>query len=116
MKKFRYFSVDEFKCSHTGENKIDEGFIEVLDVLRAVCGFPFQITSGFRSPTHPIEARKSKPGVHSEGIAADIAVTNGRQRAVIIENAIELGFNGIGVAKSFIHVDRRKGPLVVWTY
>ena len=116
MKKFRYFSRDEFKCSHTGENRIEDDFVDSLDALRYLCDFPFVITSGFRSPQHPIEARKTKPGVHSEGIAADIAVKNGHQRGIIIENAIKLGFNGIGVAKSFIHVDKREGPLVVWVY
>lgn len=116
MKSFRYFSRDEFKCSHTGQNRIEDSFIESLDALRYLCAFPFVITSGFRAETHPVEARKSKPGIHTEGIAADIAVKNGVQRGVIIENAIKLGFKGIGVAKGFIHVDKRDGPLTVWVY
>lgn len=113
---FKYFSVDEFACKHTGKNEIDPDFVSKLDVLREVCGFPFTITSGYRDVTHPAEARKSKGGVHTQGIAADIAVKNGLERAAIIKNAIELGFNGIGVARSFIHVDTREAPLVVWTY
>ena len=84
--------------------------------LREACAFPFTITSGYRDVTHPAEARKSKGGVHTTGIAADIAVSNGVERATIIRNAIELGFNGIGVAKGFIHVDTRSLPQVVWTY
>ena len=113
---FKYFSIDEFACKHTGKNKIDPDFVSKLDVLREVCGFPFTITSGYRDVTHPAEARKSKGGVHTQGIAADIAVSNGIERAAIIKNAIELGFNGIGVARGFIHVDTREAPLVVWTY
>lgn len=113
---FKYFSVDEFACKHTDKNEIDPDFVSKLDVLREVCGFPFTITSGYRDVTHPAEARKSKGGVHTQGIAADIAVKNGLERAAIIKNAIELGFNGIGVARSFIHVDTREAPLVVWTY
>jgi hypothetical protein len=27
-----------------------------------------------------------------------------------------LGFNGIGVAKTFVHVDTRPSTLVMWTY
>jgi hypothetical protein len=27
-----------------------------------------------------------------------------------------MGFNGIGVAKSFVHVDTRSSTLVMWTY
>lgn len=113
---FKYFTLEEFACKHTGENKINESFVRRLDELRAVCGFPFVVTSGYRDVTHPAEARKSKGGVHTQGIAADIAVSNGVERATIIRNAMELGFNGIGVAKGFIHVDIRDLPQVVWTY
>jgi hypothetical protein len=35
---------------------------------------------------------------------------------VIVKNAIELGFTGIGVASSFVHVDTREGDPVMWTY
>ena len=113
---FKYFTLEEFACKHTGKNNINESFVRRLDELRAACGFPFVITSGYRDPSHPAEARKSKGGVHTQGIAADIAVSNGVERATIIRNAIELGFNGIGVAKGFIHVDARDLPQVVWTY
>lgn len=113
---FKYFTLDEFACKHTGENEIVPAFVRRLDELRAACGFPFTITSGYRALSHPAEARKSKGGVHTTGIAADIAVSNGIERAAIIRNAIELGFNGIGVAKGFIHVDTRSLPQVVWTY
>ena len=41
---------------------------------------------------------------------------NGVERGRIVKHAIELGFTGIGVAKTFLHVDIRKGPLVVWQY
>ena len=112
----KYFDYDEFACKHTGTNLIDPSFVESLDELREVCGFPFIITSGYRSPAHPVEAKKSVPGYHSKGIAADISVGNGRERAIIVKNAIDLGFMGIGVAKGFIHVDTREGPLTLWDY
>ena len=112
----KYFDLDEFACQHTGQNLIDPNFVESLDDLREVCGFPFTITSGYRSPAHPIEAKKAKAGTHAQGIAADIAVSNGRERGIIVRNAIDLGFMGIGVAKGFVHVDTREGPLVMWSY
>lgn len=114
--KFKYFSFDEFACRATSENKIDEEFVHKLDELREACGFPFVITSGYRSRKHPIERRKDKPGMHTKGIAADIAVSGGAQRALLVEKAIELGFNGIGVAKGFVHVDTRGGTRVLWCY
>ena len=116
MSRFRYFDIGEFACQETGENGIKEELIHSLDMLREKCGFPFVITSGYRSVKHSIEAAKSKPGTHAQGIAADIKVSDGVQRLAIVTNAIELGFSGIGVAKTFVHVDIRSGTPVMWTY
>ena len=113
----KYFDISEFDCSFTGNNEMNEEFLEKLDELREACGFPFKITSGYRDPEgHPIEAKKQNPGTHARGIAADIQVINGVQKYKIIEEAIKLGFNGIGVAKTFIHVDLRQSYPVVWSY
>ena len=79
----------------------------MLDELRERCGFPFTITSGYRDPKHSLEAKKEKPGTHSQGIAADIYTVSGAERHIILANAFEMGFGGIGVAKTFIHVDIR---------
>lgn len=114
--KLKYFQLSDFDCQETGENNMSEEFLLKLDELREVCGFPFIITSGYRSPNHSIEARKSSPGTHAEGIAADILVRGGNQRYTIVQKAMELGFTGIGVAKTFIHVDIRKTTPVVWAY
>lgn len=113
---YKYFQIDDFDCQETGENEIDPEFVMKLDELREACGFPFVITSGYRSPKHSIEAKKAKPGTHAQGIAADIRTTSGQQRHKIIKAAMIMGFNGIGVAKSFVHVDTRDSSPVVWSY
>ena len=113
---YKYFSIEEFNCQETGENEMVEEFIHKLDELREACGFPFKITSGYRSPNHSIEKRKSKPGTHARGIACDIYVSGGSQRHTIIKEAMRLGFTGIGVAKTFIHVDIRETTPVAWQY
>ena len=112
----RYFKLSDFDCQETGNNEMSEEFLEKLDDLRHVCGFPFIITSGYRDPSHSIEARKAKAGTHARGIASDIRINNGNEAYDIIKNAQSMGFNGIGVAKSFIHVDIRKGMPVIWCY
>jgi zinc D-Ala-D-Ala carboxypeptidase len=112
----RYFKIEEFDCSATGRNAMNPAFLERIDELRHRCNFPFLITSGYRAETHPIEAEKPKPGTHSKGIAADIAVSNGADRYKLLTTALQMGFTGIGVAKTFIHVDDRKSAPVVWTY
>jgi len=113
---YKYFKEEEFVCQETGENQISPVFVQRLDELRESCDFPFTITSGYRSPKHSIEAAKEIPGTHAEGIAADIRVVDGVQRRKIIDHALSLGFGGIGVAKTFIHVDIRDTTPVIWTY
>ena len=120
MAEFKYFKIKDFDCQETGENKMNVDFIHRLDELREACGFPFIITSGYRSPSHSIEARKEKPGTHAQGYAADIKADGGNQRYEIIKQAFALGFSGVGVARTFIHVDDRaihdgKTP-VAWCY
>jgi len=112
----KYFTVDEFNCQHTGENQMDPEFMEKIDKLRDYCGFPFVITSGYRSPDHPLEAVKEIPGTHAQGIAADIKITNSAHRYSIIKGALEHGFTGLGVAGDFIHLDTRGSVPVIWTY
>jgi zinc D-Ala-D-Ala carboxypeptidase len=113
----KYFTLDEFNCQVTGENKMEPEFLQKLDRLRAGCGFPFVITSGYRHPIeHPIEAAKDVPGTHAQGIAVDIQITNSAQRIVLVQQALEKGFTGIGIAKTFVHVDTRGTTPVMWVY
>ena len=111
-----HFNVEEFNCTHSNANLMDEAFLHKLDELREKCGFPFKITSGYRDVTHPAEARKEKGGTHTQGIAADIAVSNGVDRMKIVKEALAMGFGGIGVARTFVHVDMRATTPVMWTY
>jgi uncharacterized protein YcbK (DUF882 family) len=117
MKEFKYFKLDEFKCSHTGENKIQKSFVHQLDHLRAACGFSFVVTSGYRDASHPVERIKKSPGTgrHCQGIAADIAVSDGLQRAQICKHALALGFS-VGPSKTFVHVDARDSLQVLFVY
>ena len=115
-----YFTREEFACQYTGENEISDRLLLNLDLLRRKCGFPFVITSGYRDPSHPIEARKEKVGTHAQGIAADIKVNDGTQRYKLVNEAIKMGFTGIGIAGEFVHVDIRdldgnESP-VMWCY
>ena len=115
---FKYFRLEEFACTHTNKNEMDHEFIRNLDTLRGICGFPFIITSAYRDATHPVEARKKEPGTgtHCQGIAADIKVSNGFERMNLVHEALKMSFGGIGVSKSFIHIDDRKTTPVMWTY
>lgn len=114
----RHFDISEFDCHHTGRNEMQPEFLLMIDELRARCGFPFVITSGYRDPSHPVEAAKKRPGTgtHANGIAADIKVSNGHQAYIIMKHAFELGFGGIAYGNGFVHVDSRDGIEVTWRY
>ena len=113
----KYFDISEFDCKETGENNMSLVFLSKLDNLRERCGFPFVITSGYRSVRHSAEVNKPNGGgTHTKGIAADIAVSGGVERMKVVKAALDMGFNGIGVANGFVHVDIRLSTPVMWTY
>ena len=116
---FKYFDrvADErlFVCSETGETGMPDASVHRYDELRERCGFPLIATSGYRSPRHSKERDKAEPGEHTRG-AADFAVSNGWQRHRIVSEATAMGFTGIGVAKTFVHVDDRTSTPVLWVY
>lgn len=117
MSEFLFFKKEDFDCQETGENRMEDEFIHELDALRQRCGWPFVVTSGYRDPSHSAERNKPNGGgTHTMGIAADIRVTNGKQRHEIVKHAMSMGFTGIGIAKTFVHVDMRVDTPVVWTY
>ena len=113
---FKHFDISEFRCRETGENDMKEEFIHMLDELRERVGFPMVVTSGYRSKQHTAERSKEKGGTHTQGIAADIAVSNGFQRMNLVHEALKMGFGGIGVARTFVHIDMRATTPVMWTY
>lgn len=114
------FAKSEFDCKHTGLNEMKPEFMAKLQALRAEYGKPMTITSGYRHPTHPIEARKGRSdGEHTRGMCCDIACSTGVDRYDIVKLALKYGFHRIGIAKNFVHLGLGgKGlpPNVMWEY
>lgn len=110
------FSADELKCSCCGEYGVQQDALDKLQQVRTAVGRPFKITSSYRCSEHPVEAKKSTPGTHNQGIAFDIYTANGAERYEIIKEGLRHGATGIGVAKSFVHLDWRDGVAVSWVY
>lgn len=105
---YKYFTKEELECRHCQEEGMDPVFMQKLEKLRQEMGFAFPITSAYRCPKHPIEARKKAAGAHASGRAVDIAV-RGKQAHRLLQGALEAGFTGIGVSQKggvrFIHLD-----------
>tara|TARA_R100001086_G_scaffold91050_1_gene45039 strand:+ start:688 stop:1062 length:375 start_codon:yes stop_codon:yes gene_type:complete len=120
----KYFKESEFVCSHTGEVAMQQSFLDSLNVLRETFGKPITITSGYRHPTHPIEAKKKTPGAHTTGQAVDIGVSRGDAYKLLLI-ALNAGYTGIGIAQKgngrFIHLDtltgsRERPRPTIWSY
>lgn len=115
------FSEAEFTCSHSGKCDMQASFMDKLQALRTAHGKAMTVTSGYRHETHPVEAEKDRPGIHTMGLAVDIAC-GGSDAYNIMRLAFELGFTGIGVAQSgrnrFLHLDTYTKPprSNVWSY
>lgn len=114
-----YFSLSEFDCPSlpdSGKN-MDINFLHKLDHARDIAGISFKITSGYRTKEHNAEVGGVPNSSHLIGVAADISVSSGADRYVILNALIRAGFKRIGVAKTFIHCDTDDSkPNSVWTY
>ena len=99
------------------EYKMDKKFLSRLDEARDYAGIPFIINSAYRSPDHP-ESIKNPTSSHIKGLAVDIRARDSKTRYLIIDALMHVGFNRIGIADTFIHVDddRNKACGVIWTY
>lgn len=118
--KYPNFKKAEFDCKATGENNMQHEFMEKLQAIRREYGKPMQITSGFRSVKHPIEAKKSHSnGEHTQGFCADVACENSTERFRLVQLALKHGITRIGVAKTFLHLGIGGAGLpnnVIWEY
>lgn len=114
------FNAHEFDCKHTGKNEMQHEFMEILQEIRFYYGEPMRITSGYRHPTHPIEARKTHShGEHTQGNCADISCTDSLDRFRLVQLAYKHGITRIGIAKTFLHFGiggRGLTNSVMWEY
>lgn len=109
MKYFNYSEFDQHGDPGSGAANMNQGFLDMLDVLREKVGFPLIVTSGYRSPAYNDSVSTTgTTGPHTTGKAVDLAVA-GHQAHAVLKAALELGFTGIGVSQKgtsrFIHLD-----------
>lgn len=123
--KFKNFSYDEFDSplqEGSGQLMSDE-LISMLDHARDLAGVPFKITSGYRIEADIDRLKKqgykvSRNSSHLKGLAADIACMGSTDRYNMLDALLKVGFNRIGIADTFIHVDidPDKPTFMIWTY
>jgi len=121
----RYFNHTEFDSpDELGSGKqMSEEILDMLDLARAKFDKPIKITSGFRTEAYnkDLKARgykASSKSSHLKGLAVDIHCNNSKDRFELVDILLDVGFNRIGIANTFIHadIDEDKPSHVIWTY
>lgn len=112
MSRWMHFKIEEFTCSCGCDLALMQyDFIDRLDTLRSILGFPLIVSSGYRCPSHNEEVSTTgKTGPHTTGRAVDFAV-HGEEAYKLLAEANKFLFSGIGVNQKsayknrFIHLD-----------
>lgn len=118
------FTEKELRCSHCGELRVSIKFMEMLQSLRWILGFPLVIGSCYRCVEYDEEI--GGKNVHPKGEAVDIVIS-GERAYHVARVGFMLGFTGIGIrqkgewGKRIIHLDRLKNSRDhprprLWTY
>lgn len=108
-----HFRVGEFHSEKDPSDlvKIDETLVKLLEFIRNYVGAPVHIDSGYRSPQYNKTIKNASPNSqHCLGKAADIRVDGITPEKIAKIAEIYLGsLGGIGIYKTFTHVDVREG-------
>lgn len=122
--RWPHFSPSELACKHCGElpSDLDTEFLDNLQRLRSILGKPLRLNSAHRCRIHNALV-KGAPYSQHKNIAVDVNLA-GHDPVNLYKLALEVGFLGIGVAETFIHLDMRREidgyqpprKLTVWKY
>jgi len=117
-----YFKPTEPGLDSGRYEMLNKDLLYMLNELRDLYGKAIHVTSSYRAPDHPIEAAKDEPGVHSYGVAVDVAAVGGTETLEIVRAAIAVGFERIGINRknNFVHLDiadkTHQRTKSIWTY
>lgn len=100
--QYEYFKHEEVEG-------LNEKFVAMLDKARHLAGFPFVITSGFRSPEKNQSVIGSVPdSAHLTGLAVDLKVENTHEVALICDAA-----KAVGISRRGIYLNSELNPIHV---
>lgn len=103
----RNFNVREFKCPDCGSvDTLDRGLILNLQWIRDQIGRPLCVSSGYRCGPYNAKVGGAPLSQHQYGRAADVYAT-GVSSKRLAQLAEQVGFNGLFIYSSHIHVDTR---------
>lgn len=116
--RWRNFTILELACRCQGrfcERAYwhDPAFLDALQALREQTGKPIMINSAHRCRQWNATVGGAPLSQHKR-LAVDIALA-GHDRQTLLSRSRALGFTGLGLARSFLHLDRRRVP-AKWYY
>ncbi len=122
--RWPHFKPEELACRHCGElpEDIDVELMDRLEALRAIVGKPLRVNSGYRCRAHNVLVGGAPYSQHKK-LAVDLALGTHHPLS-LYKSAIDLGFLGIGLGGTFIHLDMRNKidgyqppkQLTIWYY
>lgn len=115
--EIKNFTESEFDCNcGCGLNNINTDLVYNLDKARELAGVAFKINSACRCSNRNNAEGGEELSSHLDGLAVDIKVLGSAHRFLILKSLLAVGFNRIGVYKTFIHcdIDKTKPQNVVW--
>lgn len=122
MKFFNYSEFDSPDELGSGKNMSPE-ILEMLDLAREKYDKPIKVTSGYRTKQYNLDLKargyKASPNSsHLKGLAVDIHCNNSEARFELVDILLDVGFNRLGIANTFIHadIDKDKPQNLIWTY
>jgi uncharacterized protein YcbK (DUF882 family) len=101
-----YLQEFECKCGKCKNTIIDAKLVNSLQKIRDKYNKPVIINSGYRCAKHNSAVGGARNSQHTKGKAADIVV-KGIEPREVAAYAASIGLGGIGVYKTFTHVDTR---------
>lgn len=112
----KHFSVQEMNCNCGCGYVPPKEFMDKLEQLREAWSKPLTITSAARCRTYNAKVGGVPDSKHVLGQAVDVSLSN-TERWALVKLAMELGWGGIGIANSFIHLDIRPvSEARIWIY
>ena len=110
------FSASEVACKGSGEVWIECEAMDKLQKMREIVGVALFITSAYRTPEHNKKVGGSPNSQHVQGRAFDIKTRAKWGAAELEAVAKAVGFTGIGLYDTFIHVDNRPTGQARWDF
>lgn len=114
--EIKNFKKEELACPCCQLSGVKEEALMRLQVLRDLCDFPLQISSGYRCKKYNEKKIKGSPkSRHLTGEAFDISTKSlrAKQKFKLLQEVIHIFKGGIGIYDMHIHVDTRSQG-VLW--